>query len=112
MRVAVRRPCRRRKTWQSAPIDTIAASLMLRILESAVSRSRAGVLAELKEYAQEVDVDFVRKSVACIGAVALRLEVTAQKCVEALLELIKLKVAYVVQEAVVVVRVRTLFICT
>jgi vesicle coat complex subunit len=62
-------------------------------------------LAELKEYAQEVDVDFVRKSVSCIGQVALRLEAASQKCVEALLELVKLKVAYVVQEAVVVIRV-------
>jgi vesicle coat complex subunit len=62
-------------------------------------------LAELREYAQEVDVDFVRKAVSCIGQVALRLETASQKCVEALLELIKLKVAYVVQEAVVVIRV-------
>jgi hypothetical protein len=64
----------------------------------------AGVLAELKEYAQEVDVDFVRKAVSCIGQVAIRLEAAAQKCVEALLELMKLKVSYVVQEAVVVIK--------
>jgi vesicle coat complex subunit len=54
---------------------------------------------------QEVDVDFVRKSVNCIGQVAIRLEAAAQKCVEALLELVQLKISYVVQEAVVVVKV-------
>ena len=54
---------------------------------------------------QEVDVDFVRKSVSSIGQVAIRLQAAAQKCVEALLELVKLKVSYVVQEAVVVIKV-------
>lgn len=66
------------------------------------------MLAELKEYAQEVDVDFVRKAVACIGQVARREAATAQPCVEALLELLPVKVAYVVQEAIVVLRVRAL----
>lgn len=56
-------------------------------------------------WVQEVDVDFVRKSVSSIGQVAIRLEAAAQKCVEALLELVKLKVSYVVQEAVVVIKV-------
>ena len=50
-------------------------------------------------------MDFVRKSVSSIGQVAIRLEAAAQKCVEALLELVKLKVSYVVQEAVVVIKV-------
>jgi hypothetical protein len=51
-------------------------------------------------------VDFVRKSVSSIGQVAIRLEAAAQKCVEALLELVKLRVSYVVQEAVVVIKAR------
>lgn len=50
-------------------------------------------------------MDFVRKSVSSIGQVAIRLEAAAQKCVEALLELVKLRVSYVVQEAVVVIKV-------
>lgn len=70
----------------------------------ASEQNTTAVLAELKEYAQEVDVDFVRKSVSSIGQVAIRLEAAAQKCVEALLELVKLKVSYVVQEAVVVIK--------
>jgi vesicle coat complex subunit len=89
-----------RQSWPFARRSVCSATQLQ------TGRARAGVLAELKEYAQEVDVDFVRKAVACIGQVALRLESTAQKCVEALLELLKLKVAYVVQEAVVVIKAR------
>lgn len=62
------------------------------------------VLSELKEYSSEVDLDFVRKSVRCIGRFAIRVESAADKCVSALLELIETKVSYVVQEAVVVMR--------
>lgn len=36
----------------------------------------AQVLAELKEYATEVDVDFVRKSVRAIGRCAIKVEVS------------------------------------
>lgn len=35
------------------------------------------VLAELKEYATEVDVDFVRKAVRAIGRCAIKVEVRA-----------------------------------
>jgi hypothetical protein len=34
------------------------------------------VLAELKEYATEVDVDFVRKAVRAIGRCAIKVEVS------------------------------------
>lgn len=125
------------------------------------------VLLEFKEYAQEVDVDFVRKvcklcicsrltdattatdkavscisSIACtllisslphlmlgvewpyylpmgpyvcvhllqavraIGRCAVSLEKAAQRCISVLLELIQTKVNYVVQEAVIVIKVR------
>ena len=37
------------------------------------------VLAELKEYAQEVDVEFVRKAVRAIGRCAVKLENAAQR---------------------------------
>ena len=62
------------------------------------------VLSELKEYATEVDVDFVRKSVRAIGRCAIKVEGAAEKCVATLLELIKTKVNYVVQEAIVVIK--------
>lgn len=62
------------------------------------------VLSELKEYATEVDVDFVRKSVRAIGRCAIKVESSAQRCVDTLLELIQTKVNYVVQEAIVVIK--------
>ena len=62
------------------------------------------VLSELKEYAAEVDVDFVRKAVRAIGRCAIKVETSAERCVATLLELIQTKVNYVVQEAVVVIK--------
>lgn len=62
------------------------------------------VLAELKEYATEVDVDFVRKAVRAIGRCAIKVEQSAEKCVSTLLDLIQTKVNYVVQEAIVVIK--------
>jgi len=62
------------------------------------------VLAELKEYATEVDVDFVRKAVSAIGRCAVKLERAAERCIGVLLELIQTKVNYVVQESVIVIK--------
>ena len=62
------------------------------------------VLLELKEYASEVDVEFIRKSVRAIGRCAIKLESQAESCVNVLLDLIKTKVNYVVQEAVIVIK--------
>lgn len=62
------------------------------------------VLTELKEYAKEVDVDFVRKAVRAIGRCAIKIESAAERCVSTLIELIQTKVNYVVQEAIVVIK--------
>lgn len=59
-------------------------------------------------YASEVDVDFVRKSIKAIGQCAIRIEASAERCVHVLLDLIATRVIYVVQEAVVVMKVRGL----
>jgi vesicle coat complex subunit len=75
--------------------------IMIRLTTSA---NIAQVLAELKEYATEVDVDFVRKSVRAIGRCAIKVEQAAERCVTTLLELIQTKVNYVVQEAIVVIK--------
>merc|ERR1711981_1157524 len=64
----------------------------------------AQVLSGLKEYATEVDVDFVRKSVRAIGRCAIKVEQSAERCVSTLLDLIQTKVNYVVQEAIVVIK--------
>ncbi|POR39264.1 AP complex subunit beta [Tolypocladium paradoxum] len=62
------------------------------------------LLAELKEYALEVDMDFVRRAVKAIGQVAIKIENASAKCVQALEDLISTKVNYVVQEATVVIK--------
>ncbi|EIW73131.1 hypothetical protein TREMEDRAFT_37167, partial [Tremella mesenterica DSM 1558] len=62
------------------------------------------LLGELKEYASEVDVDFVRKAVRAIGQTAIKIEEAAERCVGVLMELIETRVSYVVQEAVIVIK--------
>jgi AP-1 complex subunit beta-1 len=62
------------------------------------------LLAELKEYALEVDMDFVRRAVRAIGQTAIKIEGASERCVNTLLDLINTKVNYVVQEAIVVMR--------
>ncbi|GAA6047434.1 hypothetical protein JCM3770_001303 [Rhodotorula araucariae] len=68
------------------------------------ARNVEQVLSELKEYASEVDVDFVRKAVRTIGRLAIKVESAADLCITVLLELVKTKVTYVVQEAIVVIK--------
>ncbi|TCD62788.1 beta-adaptin [Steccherinum ochraceum] len=62
------------------------------------------LLSELKEYASEVDVDFVRRSIKAIGQTAIKIDEAAERCVNVLLDLINTRVSYVVQEAVVVMK--------
>ncbi|KAI1431714.1 AP-2 complex subunit beta [Xylaria sp. CBS 124048] len=62
------------------------------------------VLTELREYATEVDVHFVRKAVRAIGKLAIKIEPAARSCINLLLELVSTKVPYIVQEATVVIR--------
>ena len=47
----------------------------------------------------------MRKAVRAIGRCAIKVEPSAEKCVTTLLELIQTKVNYVVQEAIVVIKV-------
>ncbi|KAI8367849.1 adaptin N terminal region-domain-containing protein [Choanephora cucurbitarum] len=62
------------------------------------------LLSELREYANEVDVDFVRKSVHAIGRCAIKIDEAAERCINVLLDLINTGVSYVVQEAIVVIK--------
>ncbi|GAB7365795.1 hypothetical protein MBLNU230_g7128t1 [Neophaeotheca triangularis] len=75
--------------------------IMVRI---ASSKNVDQLLNELKEYAMEVDMDFVRRAVKAIGQVAIKIEESAEKAVNVLLELINTKVGYVVQEVIVVIK--------
>jgi AP-1 complex subunit beta-1 len=74
------------------------------IIRLTTERNIDQVLLELKEYATEVDVDFVRRAVRAIGRCAIKLERAAERCINVLLDLIQTKVNYVVQEAVVVIK--------
>eukprot|EP00538_Stauroneis_constricta_P004266 CAMPEP_0119555456 /NCGR_PEP_ID=MMETSP1352-20130426/7661_1 /TAXON_ID=265584 /ORGANISM="Stauroneis constricta, Strain CCMP1120" /LENGTH=888 /DNA_ID=CAMNT_0007602217 /DNA_START=37 /DNA_END=2703 /DNA_ORIENTATION=- len=74
------------------------------IIKLVSERNIDQVLLEMKEYATEVDVDFVRKSVSAIGRCAVKLESAAERCIGVLLELIQTKVNYVVQESVIVIK--------
>jgi len=62
------------------------------------------ILHELKEYSNEVDVEFVRKSIRAIGRCAIKLEKAAEKCVNVLWDCLKTKVNYIVQESIIVIR--------
>ncbi|KAJ1677093.1 beta-adaptin, partial [Spiromyces aspiralis] len=77
----------------------------LSILVRICSESSAGqLMTELREYAKEVDVDFVRRSIQAIGQVGIRFESVAQQCSRELLDIIKTKVEYAVEEAMSVFR--------
>ncbi|KAI9749216.1 MAG: beta-adaptin [Lichina confinis] len=75
--------------------------IMIRI---ANDKNYEQLLAELKEYALEVDMDFVRRAIRAIGQVAIKIESAAERCVNTLLDLIATKVNYVVQEVIVVIK--------
>lgn len=62
------------------------------------------VLSELKEYASEVEIEFVRKAVRAIGRIALKVQ-AHDKCVAVLADLIKSSPGHVVQEAIIVIKV-------
>ena len=70
----------------------------------ATERNIREVLTELREYATEIDVHFVRKSVRAIGKLAIKIEPAARDCIDSLLELVATKVSYIVQEATVVIK--------
>ncbi|KAE9026018.1 AP-2 complex subunit beta [Phytophthora rubi] len=74
------------------------------IIRLVSERNIEQVLLEFKEYATEVDVEFVRRSVRAIGRCAVKLERAAEKCINVLLELIQTKVNYIVQEAIIVIK--------
>lgn len=62
------------------------------------------LLSELREYSMEVDMDFVRRAIKAIGQVAIKIEQSAAKCVNVLLDLLENKANYVIQEVVIVMR--------
>eukprot|EP00697_Spironema_sp_BW2_P009419 gnl/Spiro4/24278_TR12053_c0_g1_i1.p1 gnl/Spiro4/24278_TR12053_c0_g1~~gnl/Spiro4/24278_TR12053_c0_g1_i1.p1 ORF type:complete len:969 (+),score=295.68 gnl/Spiro4/24278_TR12053_c0_g1_i1:78-2984(+) len=82
-------------------VKLLKLDIMMRLVST---RNIEFVLVELKEYASEVNVEFVRKAVRAVGRCAIKLESHAEMCVAVLLELIQTRVNYVVQEGIVVLR--------
>ncbi|KAH8921173.1 Adaptor protein complex beta subunit [Atractiella rhizophila] len=74
------------------------------MIKLANERNADTLLSELREYASEVDVDFVRRSIRAIGQCAIKIEGSSEKCVNVLLDLIATGVSYVVQESIVVIK--------
>lgn len=64
------------------------------------------ILMELKEYANEVDVEFARKVIRGIGFCAMKdtLSSSTDRCMGVLVELVKGRIPHVVQESVVVIK--------
>ncbi|KAK9466729.1 Clathrin/coatomer adaptor, adaptin-like protein [Lipomyces arxii] len=62
------------------------------------------ILRELREYASEIDVQFVRKAVRAIGKLAIKIESAARACIDTLLDLVSTRVSYIVQESTVVIK--------
>lgn len=59
------------------------------------------ILAELREYADEVDVAFVRRAVASIGRLVVKQPSIADRAVAKLVELLKARVPHIVEEVAV-----------
>jgi len=62
------------------------------------------ILHELKDYVAEVDVDFVRKCIKAIGRLAIKIEAGADKCVQALYDILKQKSSLILQESIIVMK--------
>ena len=77
----------------------------LEIISKLVNLSNVDlVLFELKDYATEVDVQFVRRVVRLVGECAIKLEKAAQRCVETLVDLVVTQIPFVIQEAIIALR--------
>jgi len=74
------------------------------MIKLANERNADMLLSELKEYASEVDVEFVRRAIRAIGRCSIKIDEAAERCVHVLLDLIATRVSYVVQEAVIVIK--------
>ena len=73
------------------------------IIQICVPKNVQSVLEELDEYCNSVDIGFVKKSIDVVGQVAIKIEAAARRCVDILVRLVKSKIDYAVEEAIIVV---------
>ncbi|VEU22995.1 DEKNAAC104069 [Brettanomyces naardenensis] len=62
------------------------------------------LLAELREYAMEVDIEVVNRSVNAIGQLAIKIEQVSKKAVEVLYELYMNRSTYVLEQLIIVIQ--------
>lgn len=62
------------------------------------------VLAELREYAQDVDYEMARRAIRALSSICMRLHGALDRCMQILLDLISRQVPFVVQECAVAFR--------
>ena len=74
------------------PLYVKVAKLEL-IVKLADMKNVDQILAELKDYATEVDITLARKAISAMGRIAIRLEDACERCVLSFHELIRNKVA-------------------
>ena len=82
------------------------------IIRLADHKNIESILQQLKDYATEIDVDFVKKSIQAIGCCAIKLERSVDRCVQTLSELVALskdntrgeRTNYHVQEVLIAMR--------
>ncbi|SCU82688.1 LAME_0C02432g1_1 [Lachancea meyersii CBS 8951] len=58
------------------------------------------ILQEFKEYATDIDIQMSRKAIRAVGNLTVKLEQSADECVNLLLELLDFEAEYIVQEIV------------
>lgn len=62
------------------------------------------ILNELKEYANDIEIELIRKSIRAIGSIILKVDKAAKRAVEVLQELVTIGQPIVLNEAVIVAR--------
>ncbi|EEB09363.1 AP-1 adaptor complex subunit beta subunit Apl2 [Schizosaccharomyces japonicus yFS275] len=60
------------------------------------------ILLEVKSYVAEVEMEFVKKAIACIGEISIKVPSSVETCVSILVDLYATNSSYVMQEATVV----------
>ncbi|KAH0787799.1 Adaptin N terminal region family protein [Histomonas meleagridis] len=74
----------------------------LNIIMAICTKSKAKlVLDELSQYCNSVDVSFVKRSIHCIGELALKFKGTSPSCVDVLMKLLECKADYAIEEAMI-----------
>jgi len=86
---------------EPSPVKHVKVHLLA---ELASDQSADDVMAELKEYAADVDADLAKAAIRAIGAIAGRLRTKAEAATRALVEFLELDVAYVKAEALLVAK--------